>query len=662
MQRDDVSELGLSAPTTYLDIGITGHRSGHPVFSVNREAIAKSLATLLTLLEQLAKNEVQAMDAATAPRLQMHSLLAYGADLMGVRAATERDWTVAAPLPFGRALNLAINAQPSSLAEMEALLNGGVISDTETANRAAEISAIADQVNLFELAEQDHQVEALYRTHLTTPSDEAAKHTFIATCSDRAAMAARVMVEHSDLLIGIWDGVTRGAIGGTRHTIEAALEQGIAVLWIDARNPEAWHILRATEELAGIAQRASAARPVEALQAVVKEALRPSGDNAQSAHGTEKWRDKSSAWFQAYRRVELLFGEPGKRPLRRLRQRYERPLDIAGGSGALMLACASALPGGDQQIPARIATDVLKPFAWADGVSTWLSDAYRGGMVASFFLSAFAIIGGVAYLPFASVDQKWAFAAFEFILLAMIVAIFLIGKRLRWHERWFETRRVAEYFRHAPILLLLGAARSTGRWPRGADGNWPEHYVRHALRGIGLPKMIVTAAFLRGALSLMRDHHVMPQSSYHRGKAERLKRAQHNLDRTSEFLFLLAVLSVALYLAIELGAAMGWLPHTLPHIVAKTFTFLGVLFPTLGGAFAGVHYFGDFERFAAISAITAEKLSDVETRIGFLLNAPDSEITYARVSGLAHAIDDIVVDEIENWQAVFGGKHITVPV
>ena len=82
----------------------------------------------------------------------------------------------------------------------------------------------------------------------------------------------------------------------------------------------------------------------------------------------------------------------------------------------------------------------------------------------------------------------------------------------------------------------------------------------------------------------------------------------------------------------------------------------------MGGAFAGVHYFGDFERFAAISAITAEKLGDVETRIGFLLDAPDSEITYARVSGLAHAIDDIVVDEIENWQAVFGGKHITVPV
>ena len=168
--------------------------------------------------------------------------------------------------------------------------------------------------------------------------------------------------------------------------------------------------------------------------------------------------------FQSYRRVELLFGEPGKRPFRRLRQTYEHPLNIAKGSGAPMLTAAGALSGVDPTIPARIASDVLKPFAWADGISTWLSDAYRGGMVASFFLSAFAIIGGVAYLPFASVDQKWGFAAFEFILLAMIVAIFFTGKRSRWHERWFETRRVAEYFRHAPILGGGRAVRTgTGR-------------------------------------------------------------------------------------------------------------------------------------------------------------------------------------------------------
>ncbi|MVZ98759.1 hypothetical protein EUU23_13785 [Sphingorhabdus sp. IMCC26285] len=653
---------GLRTPPIILDIGITGHRSRHPIFSHNRMAISESLSRLIDLLERVAHETLNDSDEGSLPLVRLHSMLAYGADIMAVDAARAKGWPVVAPLPFGRALNLAINAHPTNLADMQALLEGHAAADPDTALRAAEIETIAKQVSLFELAEQDKDVEAYYRAHLGAPDDRLAEQAFVGICSDRAAMAARVMVEHSDILVGIWDGVTRGTVGGTRHTIESALEQGITVIWIDAANPYGWHILRATEELAGLTRRAPDPNPESAIRAIVRETLCPVGDKWQNEPANRKWRAKSTALFQAYRRVEAVFGTPGARAFRSLTQYYEHPDAIAAGSGAPMLKAAKSLPGGDPVIAERIATDILQPFAWADGVSTWLSDAYRGGMVASFLLSAFAIIGGIAYLPFASIDAKWGFAAFEFLVLAAIVLIFLTGKRRHWHERWFETRRVAEYFRHAPILLLLGAARSTGRWPRGSKGNWPEWHVRHAMRGVGLPHMKVTSEFLRAALVLMRDHHVLPQRSYHQGKSIRLKRTQHNLHRTSELLFLLAVLSVTVYLLIEIGAAMQVLPHDLPHAVAKSFTFLGVLFPTLGGAFAGIHYFGDFERFAAISEITAEKLGDVETRIAFLLDAPDCDIAYSRVSGLAHAIDDIVVDEIENWQAVFGGKHITVPV
>ena len=96
--------------------------------------------------------------------------------------------------------------------------------------------------------------------------------------------------------------------------------------------------------------------------------------------------------------------------------------------------------------------------------------------------------------------------------------------------------------------------------------------------------------------------------------------------------------------------------------MSKLFTFLGVMFPTLGASIAGIRYFGDFERFAAISEVTAEKLDAVHLRIGLLLAAPDDALDYSAVAELVHTVDDIVVSEIENWQAVFGGKHITVPV
>jgi hypothetical protein len=50
----------------------------------------------------------------------------------------------------------------------------------------------------------------------------------------------------------------------------------------------------------------------------------------------------------------------------------------------------------------------------------------------------------------------------------------------------------------------------------------------------------------------------------------------------------------------------------------------------------------------------------VHDRIALL--APVAALDYGAVAELAHRADEIVVSEIENWQAVFGGKHITVPV
>ena len=103
-------------------------------------------------------------------------------------------------------------------------------------------------------------------------------------------------------------------------------------------------------------------------------------------------------------------------------------------------------------------------------------------------------------------------------------------------------------------------------------------------------------------------------------------------------------------------------PQAVAEDLSNLFTFLGVLLPTFGGAVAGIRYFGDFERFAAISSVTAEKLDAIHTRIAQLLDSPDDALDYGRVADLVHASDDVVVSEIESWQAVFGGKHVTVPV
>jgi hypothetical protein len=650
----------IALPPSRLCIGITGHREGNAAFAANRHKIEMALTSLFDLADTVVLRQKD-----TVSKTRLLTPLAQGTDLMAAELALARDWDICAPLPFGDDLNIAINLDAAGREDMLAYLAGGDGCEAATLSHAAHMRGVANQTRRFELAEQDALVEKLFVDSVRNPDDPAMVHAFATLTSERAAAASRVMIEQSDILFAVWDGVTLGAMGGTRHTMATALNMGVPVIWIEATLPDRWILLREPEALSALHPDTG---PLDknAIEAVFDAILNPPGsDKNERAIGfhTEQWHPKSRRRFHAYRRIERLFGgDHDGRVFASLQQHYEAPDAIAKGSGAGLLRAAQGLPGGDQAFVTSIEQEVLRRFAWADGLSTYLSDAYRGGMVMNFLLSACAIVAGIAYLPFAGVDFKWPFALLEFLLLIAILAITWTGGRKSWHRRWFQTRRVAEYFRHAPLLLLLGVARASGRWPRGKDSEWPEYYAREVLCDLGLPGVKVTQVYLRSALENLLHLHVNRQRIYHQGKAVRLTKVHHKLDKLSEISFVLAVTSVAAYLVLFACQSTGLVPEGIVHGLSKTFTFFGVAFPALGGAFAGIRYFGDFERFAAISEVAAEKLAEVEKRIDILRLSPQSELNYGEIADLVHAIDDIVVTEIENWQAVFGQKQITVPV
>jgi hypothetical protein len=647
-------------PLPRLVVGVTGHRESNASFVANRADIAAAMTEIFEAIDSYVALEAATLGLVAPTRL--HCLLADGADQMAASIGQKRGWELVAALPFGRALNLAINALPIDADNARALLDGRAAQDPGTEARARELRGWGDEARLFELAERDADIAALYLAKLDAPTNIAKAQSFAAHSSERVALAGRIVVEQSDIIVGIWDGATHSFVGGTGHTIAVALAFGAAVIRVDPAQPSNWHILRAPESLA-----AGAAREDhdDALQSLVRAALRPGEGGAlrigAETLGREAWHSRSSKLWTGYRRVEAIFGGQG-RPFRSLTESYETPDEIAKGSAAALLDAARDLPATDTVFVDAIDARVLRRFAWADGISARLSDAYRGGMIANFMLSACAIVAGIAYQPFASTNDKWIFASVEFLLLCAILLITGLGGKFRWHERWFETRRVAEYFRHAPILLLLGVARPAGRWPKGAKTNWPEYYARSGLRELGLPNVAITQNYLRISLNKLLNEHVTRQRDYHLAKAEKLTNVHHKLDRLSERLFQLAVVSVAAYLALKAASALHLVSNAWPYAASKLFTFLGVYFPTFGAAIAGMRYFGDFERFAAISEVTAEKLDGIHSRIQLLLTASDGALDYACVSELVHATDDIVVSEIENWQAVFGGKHISVPV
>ena len=639
-----------------LAVGITGHRGGNPALAADGSHIAAALAGIFAEIETALAAERAGTPALTIHPTRLHTLLAHGVDQLAASAADALGWEIVAPLPFGRMLNVAINAQPRMHADGVALLSDGDASDPAVQARAQGIRHWSDHARLFQLADRDAEIAALFEAMLASPGDAVRAYRFHAAAAAQAALAGRIMVEQSDFLVGVWDNGSRDNVGGTGHTIMRALEVGTPVLLLDPARPEHWSILSSTESLAG--WQAHAGQDRERLRAVVGSALRARG--VARTLGDEAWHPRGTYASTLYRRIEAVFGgEP--RPLRSLVQEYEPPERIARGSAATLVDAAAALPGVDGTFVAAMAHRILPAFARADGISARLSDVYRSGMVANFLLSAAAVIVGVAWLPLGIDGGKWLFALAEFGLLAAILAITWLGGRRRLHGRWFETRRAAEYLRHAPILLLVGVARPPGQWPRATGTEWPEYAARHALREPGLPAMAVTRPFLRAALQRLLASHVAAQRAYHHAKARRLETVDRRLDRLAETLFKIAVASVATWLLLKAGASLQLLPPDWPHATSKIFAFLGIALPTLGASIAGIRYFGDFERFAAISEVTAGKLAQVEVRIGQLLAGPDAAIDYEGVSRLAHAIDGIVVDEIESWQAVFSGKPIALP-
>ena len=660
-------------PQVRLCLGVTGHRAHHPVFAGHRDHIEAVLRELFDLVDGEIASKPPVLGPGTLAPTRLHSLLADGVDQMASQLALARGWEVVSPLPFGDRLNAAINAAPVTAADGRALLGGGDAADAATQARAQRIRALAAQAHLFELADRDEEIAAHWLARLDAPEDLAKAQRFAAESSERVALAGRVLIEQSDILIAVWDGTTSAHVGGTGATIVAALDFGAPVIWIDLKAPQAWRILRTPESLAAAGPPPSAEERAALVRGLVGAVMEPagarpgphgrrSGSGAHSMH-RERWHARSNALWHAYRRVEAAFGgEKGRSPFRSLSVSYESPDQVGAESAADIMAQARSLPGADPELADKIERHVLRRFAWADGVSSHLSDAYRGGMTLNFLFSGLAVVTGVAYLPFAHPGDKAWFAAGEFSFLIAILAITAIGQRRRWHGRWFETRRVAEYFRHSPLMLILGVARPPGRWPRGTETSWPEWYARQGLREVGLPRVAVSRAYLRAGLQSLLDSHVERQRDYHYAKARRLTSVHHNLDRASGLLFVLAVIAVATFLVLTAVAQVVAPAARAPPRATEIFTFLGVLLPTFGAAIAGIRYFGDFERFAAISEVTAEKLDAVHARITLLLSGGQTALDYGLVSDLAHAADDIVVSEIENWQAVFGGKHVTVPV
>ena len=123
------SHAAPSPPSVRFSLGITGHRANNPVFLAHRARIEATLERVLDLVAAAIAADTPALGPGSVGPTRVHSLVADGVDQMAAEMALARGWELVIPLPFGRALNTAINAAPETLADAHALLAGEVAAD-----------------------------------------------------------------------------------------------------------------------------------------------------------------------------------------------------------------------------------------------------------------------------------------------------------------------------------------------------------------------------------------------------------------------------------------------------------------------------------------------------------------------------------------------------
>jgi hypothetical protein len=216
-----------------FSVGIAGHRPDR-LRHADEARLADRLRTVLRAARDAA-HERSATVRAISP-------LAEGADRLFADLAIDLGYELWCPMPFAAA-DYETDFMPPRAQEAGSRLRFEAILDRARARTRLETQELNG-----------------------TRADEG--HAY--------ADAGRAVVDGSDLLVAVWDGEPAAGPGGTNDTLDAAIDAGVPVLWINAAAPHSWRVVRAAGDLSrGDATRMSADDEslAEAVRTLVARAL-----------------------------------------------------------------------------------------------------------------------------------------------------------------------------------------------------------------------------------------------------------------------------------------------------------------------------------------------------------------------------------------------------
>ncbi len=549
-------------PAIAFQIGLTGHRD---LSGVDIDALRATASRFLTGVadavadihrsDQISASKVY---IAEPPRLRCISGLAVGADSVLSEAALAEGWSVVAALAFPRA---EFERDLKASAELDAFRK-----------LLAQASAVCELDGDRESGPQPYVEVGEY------------------------------LVEHSDLILAIWDGKPAQGAGGTGDVVRRALECGrpVAVISLDAPEKIALHDLESRD-----------------LAQIVRSILTPAREGAfpqayfDEARGDAGW---AVALMRGYERLAAF--RPGAR-------------SEAGGRAAPEPQVISPAQDLDRQLATH--------FDRADRLAVAYAARYRVAGLMRYGLILPATLGSLV----ASIGVRPFEIAGNLAQFAVLIFLVIFSSKF-WqqptHQRFIAYRALAEQLRTERLLApLAGRVSETG-------GDWTTWLARALVRAAGPGTALFDRSTTAAAAAFIRSQ-TKEQIAFLLSRASRYEVISGRLSRIGIALSITGVgfagLRAALLIADVSDKAMTW------------FNEAAVLFPAMGPVFLGLLSFNEYRRLSERYRAIAEQL---QRELKALEATPPIR---ARTLTIARRIADIMLEEGADWRMLIASRTVS---
>jgi len=637
-----IKASALLRPALNFRIGFIGHR---PNRLTNSDQLILSKAMALILAN--AKEEVSRIwqtdsrwYSGDTPVLQAVSSLAEGTDRMFAEEAMKLGYSLSCPMPFPQQ-------------EFEADFAPGKALEPDSLIRFREILDQAEHsvgLTRFELIGDRSQESQSYRA------------------------GGKMVLNQSDLLLFVWDGISQVAVGGTEDMLREALRLNIPVVWIDARAPHGWMVLDEAHQIPAPdsdgrqvpVKSGNSATLAEIIAGIL--ALPASGGSNNKAEKSAKKR-LSDFYTERYPRRNTAFLWNffcfllGKGKLRSIFLLFK-----SGGQAGT----TQQIQGFENKDP-DVSRVVQSNFSYFDRLSGYYGDFYRSGYILTFLLAALAV--GLALFPLVAgwlTHENEAgesiMVAVELITLLCILFLVFRSRSKRWHSRWLDYRLAAEWIRQLRLLAPLGmgirvhVARGHQKTYEHSSVTWMAWYVKALERNLGLPNARINAVYLKKYLDdllvLAQD-----QQAYHSTNSQSNHLIERRLHRSGIILVGATIAACMIHLLPVFIPELQW-----PVGFARLLTFLSGFLPALGAALAGINNQGEFKTLAKTSESMQHEYSILSAELSGLKKALQSSDEksvihlFKRIKDVAYRISHLMIEELSDWRITYHNRPLDLPV